>query len=339
MSNWRLRNLFINISLSLGVLMIALAVGFLAIELHDGIDLSKNRGWHDPNTQFDSELGWSPIPSRHLNNSWGDITTNSMGFRSDEIDPNKDQIAILGDSVALGYQVGDHGHVGYYLDQLAKQDGMQVHNLGVSGYGIDQSYLNLKRHLKDFGHLKTVILIIFTENDLNDTRSNGASAKRKPLFILEEGKLKLTGTPIRKFCLRNLITKSFVLRRITSNPKLGPLLNPLIGDRILEESKAIEVVKLLLHEMEHLAQSQGANFLIVLSPHVTNFNEKSKAHHQFEQLISEEHFASINFFDAIKEEINSHPDLKLEDIFIDSAHLTKTGNQLLAKNIFKTIHK
>jgi len=73
------------------------------------------------------------------------------------------------------------------------------------------------------------------------------------------------------------------------------LLSSLIGDRILEENEAMEVIKLLLHEMERLAQSRGANFLIVLSPHIINFNKKSDALNRFERLVDQEHFASINF--------------------------------------------
>jgi len=41
---------------------------------------------------------------------------------------------------------------------------------------------------------------------------------------------------------------------------------------------------------------------------------------------------------VIQQEINSNGNLKLEDIFIDSAHLSKAGNQLLAETIFKTTH-
>ena len=337
MSNRRFRSLFINTSLSLIVLILALIVGITAVEFHDGIDFTESRGWHDPNTQFDSELGWSPIASRHLQVSWGDITTNSLGFRSKEIDPNKKQIAILGDSVAWGFKVGDHEHVGFHLEQLVERFGINVQNLGVSGYGLDQSYLNLKRHLNDFNHLVTIVLIIYTNNDFYDTRSNGKSAKRKPLFVIEEGKLKLTNVPIHKFCLRNLITKSYALRRLISNSKIDRLLSPVIGDQSLKESEAMEVVRLLLHEMERLAQSRGANFLIVLSPNKNDFGKKSNELNRFEQLISQEHLVSINFFDVIKKEIDSNREIKLNDIFIDSAHLSSAGNQLLAETIFKTI--
>lgn len=43
-------------------------------------------------------LGWIPIPNKNMD-IFGDITTNSLGYRSKEIDKGKEIIAILRDSV------------------------------------------------------------------------------------------------------------------------------------------------------------------------------------------------------------------------------------------------
>ena len=78
----------------------------------------ENDHWHDPNTRFDQELGWSPIPNGEVqNHPWGKISSNSHGFRSEEIDRNQSHIIVLGDSVAWGYGVGDEETMPHYLNQ------------------------------------------------------------------------------------------------------------------------------------------------------------------------------------------------------------------------------
>jgi len=100
--------------------------------------ITTNKYWHDPNTQFDAKLGWSPIPKRGFkHHKWGKITTNSLGFRSEELDQNKKQIIVLGDSVAWGYGVSDEETMPYLLEQKLQSLDYQVSNLAVSGYGIN----------------------------------------------------------------------------------------------------------------------------------------------------------------------------------------------------------
>ncbi|MBI1858924.1 MAG: SGNH/GDSL hydrolase family protein, partial [Candidatus Melainabacteria bacterium] len=180
------RNIKINILLCLTSIVFSLIFIVIILEARHYLKHKEilNQFWHDPNTRFDSELGWSPIPNRSLNiPSWGTISSNSYGFRSAEIDQNKKQIIILGDSVVWGFGVSDTETFPYYLDKMASRSGYHVSNLAVSGYGIDQYYLFLKRHMKKFKNLQVVILGICTSNDLLNASSNFAYGKRKLLFI------------------------------------------------------------------------------------------------------------------------------------------------------------
>ncbi|MBI3309117.1 MAG: SGNH/GDSL hydrolase family protein, partial [Candidatus Melainabacteria bacterium] len=169
------RNIKINILLCLTSIILSTSFVVIILEVKHYLKHKEilNQFWHDPNTQFDPKLGWSPIPSRSLNiPNWGTISSNSHGFRSAEINQNKKQIIVLGDSVTWGFGVSDTETFPYYLDKMISQSGYQVSNLAISGYGIDQYYLFLKRHIEKFKDLQIVVLGICTGNDLLNTSSN-----------------------------------------------------------------------------------------------------------------------------------------------------------------------
>ena len=144
MNKSKFKDLTINILISLTSMVFCIILLVLVFEVRHYIKNKQyiNQTWHDPNTQFDPELGWSPIPNRSINfPGWGTISSNSLGFRSPEINQSKKQIIILGDSVAWGFGVNDTETFPYYLDESVSSLGYQVSNLAVSGYGIDQYYL------------------------------------------------------------------------------------------------------------------------------------------------------------------------------------------------------
>lgn len=298
-----------------------------------------NQNWRDPNTQFDSELGWSPISNRSINfPNWGTISSNSLGFRSPEIDQSKKQIVILGDSVTWGFGVNDTETFPYYLDKLVSDSGYQASNLAVSGYGIDQYYLFLKRHINKFNNLKTVVLVIFTRNDLANTASNCCYGKRKPLFIVKNNDLILTNNNIHKYCLRNLISNSFFLGKfVPYKGKVGNFLSFISGDKILTEQSAQEVSAFLLQKTYDLVSSHNAKLLVVLSPEKSDLKEKSRFLKWFESLLNNTKLENLSYLDYI--EILKHNQKELDSIYLDEGHYTKTGNMLLAKAVYEYLKK
>ena len=259
-----------NVILSLSVAFLATVIAFgsfLAADIFSNGYHNTAKEWHDPNTQFDSELGWSPIPSRHIRNEWGVISSNSFGFRSKEMDPKKKHIVLLGDSVTWGYGVGDEETVSYFLEERLKDLNYQVDNLGVSGYGLDQYYLYLKRHIAQIPNVEKVILIICTYTDIYDTQNNTSYGKRKPLFHYGLSGLEMPHGRIHKFCLRNMIAVSPFLQKVSErSTTLRQFLAGLAGDETLSQKEAELVLRALIDKMGDLARQRGAEFLIVLSP-------------------------------------------------------------------------
>ncbi len=299
-----------------------------------------NQTWHDPNTKFDPELGWSPIPNKRMYSpEWGTLSSNSLGFRSSEIDQSKKQIIILGDSLAWGFGVSDEETFPYYLDKMVSNLGYQVSNLAVSGYGIDQYYLFLKRHINKFNKLKIVVLVICTHNDLANTASNCCYGKRKPLFIKGiDGDLILTNNNIKKYCLRNLFSNSYFFGRyMPYKGKLGDFLSLISGDKLLSEREVHEVSVRLFQKIYELVSSHNAKLLVVLSPGKSDFTQKSDFLKWFEAIFNNVKLDNLSCLDYIETLKNNEK--KLDDIYIDEAHFTKTGNLLLAETIYKSLQK
>ena len=64
---------------------------------------------------FDEELGWSHYPDKVTVIKKVTYTINSKGFRSAEIDPEKEKVLIVGDSIAFGQGIEDNETAAYYL--------------------------------------------------------------------------------------------------------------------------------------------------------------------------------------------------------------------------------
>lgn len=236
---------------------VGLAISLLAAEIYF-FKINQNQ-WVAPLTQFDPGLGWANVPNSVLTYSGKTYTTNSLGFRSGEIDPAKNHVLVVGDSVVFGAGVSDNETLSYFLSQdLGKY---QVLNLGVSGYSIDQYYLSLKKHVGKTNP-KFIVVVIFTGNDWEETLSNNMHGIDKPFFIVENGELKLTNDSISKFSCKNTFSKSWVLRRLSLN-RFGA---NICDYKRPDDDYGKKIIHALLKRIGDLASQRGARLLFVLSP-------------------------------------------------------------------------
>jgi hypothetical protein len=165
-------------------------------------------------TEFDSALGWATIKNAQYIYGGNKITINSLGFRSPEVDFSKEHILVLGDFVTFGYWISDDETISYFLsDRLKnKYKNIQVLNLGVTGYGVDQYYLNLKRHIETLNP-KIIVILICSRNDLTETSSESPYGRKKPFFILENGELRQVVKKISFLNCENIFSKSWLLQK------------------------------------------------------------------------------------------------------------------------------
>lgn len=325
---------FADASLFTGTLFLSLILAVVIFEVFSSVfQPSPVNQWTHASTQFDPELGWSSIPNGNASFERVKITSNSLGFRSDELDKQKKHIVILGDSVARGHNVSDDETVSHYLDEKVSPFGYQVLNLAVSGYGNDQEYLAFKRYAGRIPNLAYVFLVVCASNDLADTGSNVAYGKRKPLFRMEHGELKLSHGRIHKYGLRNLFSKSRLLTLLSQkNEAIRVFLARLAGDVVLDDAELDRVLISLWRAMHDLAEQKGAGFTLVLHPSRTDFISPSGKLIRFQSLMGKAGLDSIDYYGVLKRKAAD-----LTRVYLDDAHNSAYGNRLLAEELFEHI--
>ncbi len=284
--------------------------------------LTKKNNWVCEVCQFDAELGWNNIANAKVTNQKVTYTTNSLGFRSNEIDKSKEHILILGDSVAFGVGVNDNETVSHYIQKETPK--YQVQNLASVGYSIDQYYLKLKKHIHKFKP-KYVISIIFSGNDWFETIQDNMWGVNKPFYKIDNGKLTKTNQKLSMFSCINYFHASWFLNKFNNERLKKILCNP----QKHENTEGIKVIGSLLKKIEALGNSIGAKTAFILSPTMNDF---------FIQTCG----PNTNF-SFCESNMKNHPEFffKNKNLFqeylLKKAEKEKNGNQrFIAKNVSKS---
>ena len=222
---------------------------------------------------FDSELGWTLRPNVRASNEVLGYPvlyeTNSQGLRDEEHPyertKGKFRIVLLGDSRTFGFGVNIEDH----FSKLLEKDlpGVEVVNLGVSGYGVDQMLLRLKKDgLKYSPDLVVVYVPHYGDHRHVHTNRFG---QEKPMFVMNGSELTLTNSPVS--------TPSFgsQLHRWFSNhselyrflcvffeiPVFGFVReNPVEN---ADQEKLEELAARLIDEFSSVSRASGARFLLL----------------------------------------------------------------------------
>jgi hypothetical protein len=229
-------------------------------------------------TKFDPELGWTNISDVSVVSGGKSLTTNSLGFRSDEVDSNIKHILIVGDSVAWGQGVSDNETVSYHLGK--KITSFQTLNLGVPGYGTDQAYLRLNKYIEKLNPA-LIIVVIFTGNDLLDISKDTRYGKSKPFYLLdnkiklENGKgyyinhnnLILTDNHLSQFSCMNLLSRGGLQWSL----RFMYIRNKFCKQRYLNKLEIQYVFQALLVKFVQLSIKHNSKIMFVISPYRGDF--------------------------------------------------------------------
>ena len=290
--------------------------------------------WHDPNTVFDRLLAWRPVANRHVQHSWGTISANAHGYRSPPLDLDRRQVVLLGDSVAWGYGVGDADTLGYILDPSLKPHGVQLSNLAVSGYGLDQYLLRLEENLPLLSErLAGIVLIICAQNDYQNTTRNSIFGKRKMLFRQRGNDLELTDWPISRYSLRNVLSDSFLLSRASEASETFRNATHLIaGDIELAEPEANQVVMSLLKKIMAVAEERHVPIAVILSPDREDFPSVRSRYMNFQRVLDEARIPYVDYRGVIERR-----GYDVRSIYHDRLHYTPEGNRYLANTVMERL--
>ncbi|MHC4177633.1 MAG: SGNH/GDSL hydrolase family protein, partial [Planctomycetota bacterium] len=206
--------------------------------------------------------GWAPGPNRSVTCDNWTYTTNDRGHRATApfvSRPDKYTVLIVGDSFTFGWEAS---HADTWPTILAETDDrLQVLNLGVPGYGVDQMCITLEESILEYR--PQLVIFAYIGDDL-DRSLLSFRHYRKPRFVLEGDDLKLTNTPIgtfpqtldelrRKYSLPNLMTycflREFIIHAATSSQDRKERAF-LLSERIVERAVAA-------------TRKHGSDFLLV----------------------------------------------------------------------------
>ncbi len=149
--------------------------------------------------QFDPTLGWVLKPNSYgISKRTGDeieYRINSKGLRDDETSYKKPEgifrIVLLGDSRTVGFGVPVEKHFSALLEGYFKK--VEVINMGVSGFGVDQELLYLQT--EGFRYEPDLVVTYIAHYGDHRHMHNTRWGKGKPRFLLVDGQLTLTDSP------------------------------------------------------------------------------------------------------------------------------------------------
>lgn len=231
-------------------------------------------------------LGWrlkkNAVGSSSRSGHLVEYRINSKGLRDDETPyekpPGVHRIAVIGDSRTFGYGVMIDQHYSRLLEGYFRD--LEVINLGVSGYGIDQSFLLLEEE----GFRYSPDLVIAYVSHFGDHRHvhRVRWGKPKPRFRLVDGRLVLEPPPFEEQAGSLGLLRRIDRRLMDGDPLYRdatqgffrllkgapPVEDQKSGDRTAAESAEyvdamFGLAVAILQGIDAAARERGAEFLLV----------------------------------------------------------------------------
>lgn len=225
---------------------------------------------------IDPVLGWHQQPSHTVAHTSRDFevayTTNALGYRDRDRDlgggDRANRILMFGDSQVFGWGVPEESRFSNLLE--TRHPGLEVWNLGVMAYGLDQQLLDYER----IGRWQAdAVGFIVSDVTLRRTTTGFYSRKPKPRFVLDQSRgLRLepvspaatTGTTLAYRLLGPWYLPYFVERRLDLvGRKLRRPPGPTDSAGPTPEESPSELTRLLLARAADTARARGHRVVIL----------------------------------------------------------------------------
>lgn len=235
---------------------------------------------------YSEAYGWLPRPGARIVERGAVVTVNARGQRGPEIPlarSTRSRLLVLGDSTAFGYGVADEAT--FAARVAADARGFEVVNLGVEGYGPDQSLLRFEREGRAYAP-DAVVLSLCIDNDFADAGLpvflyDGAHPK--PYFSLDGAGLVLHDAHLRLGRLARIGVR--LRERSQLYDRLATLAAPRPRQALAEswrerrarvEGDPARAVELLARIVARLRDSaRPARLLVLLQPSKASYNSGS----------------------------------------------------------------
>jgi hypothetical protein len=286
-------------------------------------DPGRSASWAEP----DPILGWTAARTTPEVNREG--FRNPKDFVAIRPDGEVLRIMVLGDSFVYGAGVSADRSFPSLLQKMLGSE-VEVCNLGVPGWGVDQMYLAYQRY-RDIIQPAYVVLA-FIDDDVSRVLESYRFAERltKPSFAFEDGELVLRGPPTFSERLLNKLSGRSVL--------FGLLLREFY---LAHQGRPI--VRQIFRDMTLQTRSRGESFAIVRIPMPTRSTaylasvptpvaEVERSWNDFEELFEGTDVVYVDPWEEIQKIMSWERDLFLED-----GHLSEEGHEFVARQILRLI--
>ncbi len=294
--------------------------------------------------KYDPVLGWAHQPGQEgifetpQFRTYVRINEKSLRDRSHSYKRQnaRGRVLVLGDSFAWGYGVEESER---FSQLLEKSMDAEVINAGVSGYSTDQELLWYKN--EGIKYETDLVILELAGNDVGDNdRQLVSTIYYKPKFVLEDGQLVLTGSPVSKtsppgrliysvsqhstltyflvqryFDLLSLYSKSKVNSDHASSPVSG----------VSAEKEDFKLTIALIDEMRNIAESKKAKFMIVATDRWWD-SSSGGTYKDFINALQNEGFLVLD--------VESMPGFDPEEMLIpNDGHWNQSGHKFVAEKI------
>jgi hypothetical protein len=207
---------------------------------------------------FDQDLGWDYNPNTEYIFNDSQLYFDEHGFRvqsaTSQIDFSKPRLLFIGGSVTFGHGLNYEETFASKIGQLLN-DQFEVVNLGVQGYGTDQTLIKLQKYINLIK--PSIIVYTFIPDHLNRNVNFNRSSifnclvfpGTKPLFGLNNNRLVLEKNPIN----------SSTYTRIKTSLVIKNALNRFREIRAIKTGFNLKLTEKIIDEIEFVASQHQAD--------------------------------------------------------------------------------
>lgn len=287
----------------------------------------------EPIVTYDAALGWAQRANARTVDHAGDVPfevqINTNGLRDDPHEYNRRdgtfRIVALGDSFTFGY--GGVEQPQRFTEVLeTKLEGVEVINMGVVGFSLDQEYLYL-RH-EGLRYQPDLVMVFLYENDFLQCFMSRAYGSPKGYFLRVGESLEFH--PPRLTWFFRLSQDSWALRYLDRHLYFARRGSDLGYETIVDPAEQDEVFAMLLRAMNQVSREAGAEFIMVHIP------ERDGAGNGRVQAIAAAvaEDERLHFVDLGKTPEFSEPDVSRQYYFRRDHHLNANGHSVVAEILY-----
>ena len=277
---------------------------------------------------------------------------NKQGYRDGDFRKHKSgkkRIVFLGDSFMMGLNVDSEQTMPNQLEEVLGP-GVEVFNMGVLGYGPDQSLVDLKKKALSY-RPDMIILAIFPTNDFSDLIKNEIFNLDKNKCLQRQKNIVESVWPLsnlQAFFMVNIFKNEEIIKQVDQLKQLffGDVTDKELikNTQSAESQKKLNLMRAILREFRIIAEQHEVPFLVTIVPSIQNmcyfgfFKKQQIPPEKFyllenlvEMTCQQENVENINFYRHFL--INPHVQNTCQLYDTNGWHLTPLGNRLGANVI------